>query len=360
MASIFPEPSLQAKAVEYLSARTTESAKVRLENLKISFRFIGCFSYFYQSTAQNIGRNTFKVKLIDLIHPSIYLIAMSLSSIQLDAFVAVAKAQSFSGGAKALHITQSALSQRIQNLESDLGSTLFIRESKGIRLTPLGEQMLRYCLMKDSLENEFLGQIQSQQSRSLAGLIKFGGFSTVVRSVLVPSMAALLSEHSDVQIELITREMRQLPTLLETGQADFILLNKPLNRHGVENIEVGFEEYVMVEPKNGIFRENVFLDHDSDDSTTADFFNIQDRPVKSWRRSYFDEIYAIIDGVIHGAGRAIIPLHLCKQIDGIKITKGYRAMKIPVFFCYYQQAYYTSLHKKVIQEVKSKVPKILR
>jgi DNA-binding transcriptional LysR family regulator len=285
---------------------------------------------------------------------------MSLSSIQLDAFVAVAKAQSFSGGAKALHITQSALSQRILNLESDLGSTLFIRESKGIRLTPLGERMLRYCLMKDSLEDEFLGQIKSQQGRSLAGLIKFAGFSTVVRSVLVPSMSAILSEHSDVQIELLTREMRQLPSLLETGQADFILLNMPYEKHGVENVEVGFEEYVMVEPKSGIFRDNVFLDHDSDDSTTTDFFKLQDRPLKLWRRSYLDEIYTIIDGVVHGAGRAIVPLHLAKQLESIKISKGYRAMKIPVFFCYYQQVFYTSLHKKVIQEVKSKVPKILR
>jgi DNA-binding transcriptional LysR family regulator len=285
---------------------------------------------------------------------------MSLSSIQLDAFVAVAKAQSFSGGAKTLHITQSALSQRILNLESDLGSTLFIREAKGIRLTPLGERLLRYCLLKDSLENEFLGEIKSQNGRTLGGLIKFGGFSTVVRSVIVPCMTALLSEHSNVQIELLTREMRQLPTLLETGQADFILLNMPYDKHGVENIEVGFEEYVMVEPKNGIFRDNVFLDHDSDDSTTADFLKMQDRTLKSWRRSYFDEIYAIIDGVINGAGRAIIPLHLAKQIESVKISKGYRPMKSPVFFCYYQQAFYTSLHKRVIQDVKILVPKILR
>ncbi len=66
MTSIFPEPSLQAKAVEYLSTRTTESAEITLEILKIPFRFIGCFSYFYQSAAQNIGRIAVKVKLIDL------------------------------------------------------------------------------------------------------------------------------------------------------------------------------------------------------------------------------------------------------------------------------------------------------
>ncbi len=276
---------------------------------------------------------------------------MSLPSNQLDAFVAVAKA---------LNITQSALSQRILNLESELGSTLFIRESSGIRLTELGKRMLRYCQMKDSLEDEFLGQIRTKKSSSLSGLIKIGGFSTVVRSVLLPSITPMLSENSDVQVEFLTKEVRQLPGLLETGQADFILLNKPYDKHGVENIEIGFEENVLVEPKNGIFRYNVFLDHDSEDSTTADFFNIQDRPLNSWKRSYFDEIYAIIDGVLNGVGRAVIPLHIAKQIEGLKVSKEFRAMKTPVFFCYYQQAFYTSLQKKVIQEIKIKVPKILR
>lgn len=285
---------------------------------------------------------------------------MSLPSNQLDAFVSVAKAQSFSGGAKALNITQSALSQRILNLESELGSTLFIRESSGIRLTELGQRMLRYCQMKDSLEDELLGEIHTHKSHSLSGLIKIGGFSTVVRSVLIPSIAPLLTENSNVQVEFLTREVRQLPGLLETGQADFILLNKAYDKHGVENIQIGFEENVLVEPKNGIFRDNVFLDHDSDDSTTADFFKRQASPLKSWRRSYFDEIYSIIDGVLNGAGRAVIPLHLAKQVEGLKVSKGFRAMKTPVFFCYYQQSYYTSLHKKVVQEIRNKAPKILK
>jgi len=312
------------------------------------------------TSQREVSITAIQVKLIDLIDLSIYLIRMSLPSNQLDAFVAVSKAQSFSGGAKSLNITQSALSQRILNLESELGSTLFIRESSGIRLTELGQRMLRYCQMKDALEDEFLGQIRTQKSNSLAGIIKIGGYSTVVRSVIVPSITSMLSENSDIQVEFLTREVRQLSRLLETGEADFIFLNKAYEKQGVENIHIGFEENVLVEPKNGIFRDNVFLDHDSEDTTTADFFNIQDRPTKSWRRSYFDEIYSIIDGVLNGVGRAVIPVHLAKQIEGLKVSKGFRAMKTPVYVCHYQQAYYTSLQKKVIQEIKSKAPKILK
>jgi len=154
--------------------------------------------------------------------------------------------------------------------------------------------------------------------------------------------------------------VRYLPALLETGEVDFILLNKPYEKQGVENVEIGLKENVLVEPKNIKFREDVFLDHDSDNTTTSDFFNIQEKSPKTWKRSYFDEIYAIIDGVLAGAGRAVIPIHLAKQTDGLKISKGFRSMKTPVFFCYYKQAFYTSLQKQVIQEIKSKAPKLLK
>ena len=220
--------------------------------------------------------------------------------------------------------------------------------------------MLRYCQTKDSLEDEFLGQIRSQKSNSLAGLVKIGGFSTVVRSVLIPTIAPMLSEHSDVQVEFLTREVRQLPGLLETGQADFIFLNKTYDKHGVENIEIGFEENVLVEPKHGIFRDNVFLDHDSEDSTTADFFKGQNKQLKSWKKSYFDEIYSIIDGVLAGVGRAVIPLHLAKKIEGLSVSKGFKPLRTPVYFCYYQQAYYTSLQKRVVQDIKKQAPRLLR
>ena len=285
---------------------------------------------------------------------------MSLSSLQLDAFVAVAKVQSFSGAAKALNITQSALSQRILNLESELGSTLFLREPSGIRLTELGQKLLRYCQMKDSLEDQFVGSLRPKKNHELSGLIRFGGFSTVTRSVILPSLNPILKENSDVQIELMTKELRELPRLLETGEADFIFVNKVSEKQGIENIQIGFEENVLVQPAKGSFREDVFLDHDSEDSTTTDFFKLQSQALKTWKRSYFDEIYAIIDGVLSGAGRAVMPLHLARQIEGLKICRGFKSLKSPVYFCFYRQAFYTNLQKRVMAEVTARAPKMLR
>lgn len=152
--------------------------------------------------------------------------------------------------------------------------------------------------------------------------------------------------------------IRDLPSLLETGKADYILLHKPYEKQGVENILLGFEENVLVEPKSGNYRKDVFLDHDSEDSTTTDFFKIQSKSPEKYKCSYFDEIYAIIDGVIAGAGRAVIPLHLALQFKELSVTKGYRSLKTPVYLVYYQQALHLASkasHRKY-QVGRSKAP----
>ena len=55
---------------------------------------------------------------------------------QLRSFVAIAEAESFSGAAARLHVTQPALSRQIRDLEAELGVRLFDRSSRRVRLTP--------------------------------------------------------------------------------------------------------------------------------------------------------------------------------------------------------------------------------
>src|SRR4051812_2314768 len=97
---------------------------------------------------------------------------MALSSLHLEAFVALAKSKSFSEAARRLHVTQSALSQRILNLEADLEVTLFIRESTGARLSETGAKLLKYCQAKNSLEDEFLAELKTTNSKELSGIFR--------------------------------------------------------------------------------------------------------------------------------------------------------------------------------------------
>src|SRR5271156_5012173 len=125
---------------------------------------------------------------------------MFLSSIQLDAFYAVAQTLHFSQAAEKLHITQSALSQRVLALESELGLTLFIRGRSGVRLTEAALRLLRYCQNRQGLEEELISEIESKGNESLAGTVRIAGFSSVMRSVVLPALAPLLKLHPKINL----------------------------------------------------------------------------------------------------------------------------------------------------------------
>ncbi|NWF71118.1 MAG: LysR family transcriptional regulator [Chloroflexi bacterium] len=64
---------------------------------------------------------------------------------KLTVFLAAAQAGSFSAAAESLYITQSAVSQHIHDLESALGTRLFERQARGVRLTAAGETLADYA-----------------------------------------------------------------------------------------------------------------------------------------------------------------------------------------------------------------------
>lgn len=64
---------------------------------------------------------------------------------QARTFLAIAAHGSFLAAAERLHVTQSTVSARIRNLESDLGTRLFVRNRGGASLTPAGQRFLQHA-----------------------------------------------------------------------------------------------------------------------------------------------------------------------------------------------------------------------
>src|SRR3712207_9097265 len=64
---------------------------------------------------------------------------------QLAAFADIARRGNLSRAAEALYVTQPAVSARVQRLERELGSTLFVRTSRGMRLTATGRAFLPFA-----------------------------------------------------------------------------------------------------------------------------------------------------------------------------------------------------------------------
>ena len=86
---------------------------------------------------------------------------------QLEAFTEVARLASVSRAAEALHLTQPALTARLQTLEADLGIDLFVRSRRGMALTDAGRVLLPYAQraigqMLDGRSEEHTSELQSR------------------------------------------------------------------------------------------------------------------------------------------------------------------------------------------------------
>lgn len=278
---------------------------------------------------------------------------MKLSHINLVAFFELAKARSFSKAAENLHITQSALSQRIAKLEADLEVSLFIRESSGITLTDQAQALLRYCQMAQSIEEETLGNLNLNQSE-LSGTIRVAGFSSVMRSVIIPAISPFLRAHPKINCEFSSYEVFELFEVLRSSKADVIILDYHLQKSGIIEHAIGKEEYVVIESSKYKGPSDLYLDHGPNDNATESFLKFQNIATKPYRRGFMGDVYGIIDGVEQGLGRAVMSEHLIRQNKKIKIIKGYKKYYRDITLNYYDQPYYSKLHQAICQEIQNK------
>jgi len=279
---------------------------------------------------------------------------MSLSSLQLDAFLAAAKSLNFSRAAESLFITQSALSQRIKNLELTMGATLFIRDPSQIKITEIGEKLLGYCQTKDSMEDELLLNLTSKEGDELAGIIKIGAFSSVLRSVVIPSMSSLLRKNPKIQCDFIHEETPALPTLLDRSECDFIILDYPMDSSLIEKHLLGYEEYIVIESQEYSCPKDIFLDNSPEDTATEHFFNAQEGSIPKYKRRFMGETYGIIAGVEAGLGRSVMPVHLLSGRPHLKKVEGFKLYKREITLHYKKQSYYSQLHKRVVEKLKDR------
>lgn len=283
---------------------------------------------------------------------------MKLNSFQLEAFLEVAQTRHFTEAAKKLHITQSALSQRISALETELGATLLIRDKKGPKLTEAGEKVLRYCHKNRGLEEELLSELLPQGHTLGPAPLRIAGFSSVMWSVIVPALEELVSKNAHLMIQFQAKEISELSEKLKSGEVDYIVTTEKPPQKDLEVHLLGYEENVWVQSTKATQRHSIFLDHDENDRTTFQYFRGKSKS-ENLTRSYMDDIQGIIAGVSHGYGSAIVPKHLIRGVKGIKNVKQ-TTLKVPLLLVHYRQAYYSQLHNKVLEALKTKVAPILR
>lgn len=273
---------------------------------------------------------------------------MDLKIDDLKTFIEVNRAGTFTRASKELGLSQSALSQKIARLEDVIQSSVFIRNPRSLELTASGEKLLVYAKEITQMQEDFLSDFD-QYDKELSGVVRIAGFSSVIRSMIIPQLAELIGDNPRILIEFSSHEMNELEDILSSSRADIIITDYFPNRANTQELQIGSEEYVEIKLKKSK-EVNIYLDHSAHDNATKSFFDYQGNK-KEYQRRYMGDVYSIIDGVALGFGNAIMSKHLIEQDRRFTIVKNRKKYKRPIVISRLRQHYYSPLAEMVFKRL---------
>lgn len=141
---------------------------------------------------------------------------------QLKYFIAVVRCLSFTEAAKSLFMTQPALSRQIQAMEAELGTQLFIRDKKTLKLTPGGSAL--YSKLPDFLRQyEEMMENARNANRDFEGQLRIGFLDIYDASQLFPPVVeAFQRNHGGIRLTMERFSLGELPERLYEGKLDII------------------------------------------------------------------------------------------------------------------------------------------
>lgn len=166
-------------------------------------------------------------------------------------FNCVAETGNISHASKLLYISQPAVSKAIGALEESLNQTLFIRSSRGVRLTEEGELLYRYT--KDAFQALRQGEERIKKLHELGvGHLKIGVSTTLCKYLLLPYLNRFVKEYPHIKITIESQSSIHTIKQLENNTLDIGLVARPENRKAlffhplveIEDIFVATQTYL--------------------------------------------------------------------------------------------------------------------
>lgn len=143
-------------------------------------------------------------------------------------FYYVGKLEGITLAAKELHISQPAVSQGIKQLEESLGTPLFIRSSKGVRLTSEGKVL--YSYVQRGYEYLQLGENKVKEMLNLErGEIRIGASDMTLQFYLLPFLEKFHEEYPKIKVTVTNGPTPETIQYLQEGKIDFGVVSSPIS-----------------------------------------------------------------------------------------------------------------------------------
>lgn len=141
---------------------------------------------------------------------------------QIKYFQAVVRNNSFSEAAEQCHISQSAISQQIKALETELGFPLLERKNRKFVLTPAGEYFYKKSLVLIADYEQMCREV-AKIAHGNAAVLKLGYLRSYNSPEVLQALEEFSAKYPDISVQLLYGNHEELFTLLRTGGADLVL-----------------------------------------------------------------------------------------------------------------------------------------
>jgi len=164
---------------------------------------------------------------------------------QLSYALAVEKTLHFKKAAELCHVSQSALSTALSELESQLGLQIFERDNKKVLVTPVGRAVLSRA-RNIMLDIEDLQHLADSQKTPLSFPMNVGVIPTIAPYILPQIFPALNEKYPDAKINVVEEQSAALVDMVRRGEIDTAILALPYPCDGLLTLEFWQEDFYWV------------------------------------------------------------------------------------------------------------------
>lgn len=237
----------------------------------------------------------------------------------LRSFECAARHESFTQAAEELHLTQSAVSRQVKELEEAIGFALFRRAGRRVVLTEAGKRFAAE-LARD-LENLKQTVVRAVAAGSCGSVLRLAVLPTFASRWLIPRLSGFYARHPDIEISITTRtvpfdlEKERIDAAIHFGETDWpgARMNRLFDEHMIAVASPAYaDRHDAVDPRRLVSAPLLHLV--SRESAWSDWFALHGLASDTMHKGKrFDQFSMIIAAASASLGAALLPAYLIEK-----------------------------------------------
>jgi DNA-binding transcriptional LysR family regulator len=251
---------------------------------------------------------------------------MDLTSLQL--FVAVCELGSIGRAAEREFIAASAISKRLSELETSVGTQLLYRHARGVDLTPAGESLLHHARSVLFSLDKMQGEL-SEYAHGVRGHVRIHASISAIVQFLPEDLGSFTRAHDQVKIDLEEHLSAEVVRAVREGAADLGLCNGATGLGELQSLPYRRDRLVLIVPRGHAlaereaiaFADSLDFDQVGLHSTSSIYLAMRQAAEEAGRtiklRIHVTSLDAMCRMIDNGLGVGVMPQRAFELMNGV-------------------------------------------